>query len=852
MNHRLVLLLLTVLVITPGYALSQAVSPIPSNTDTAITVSTGAAKAGSSITIKTSKVAGDCAAKGTVIPLAEDAGTSKVVLNGQKTIVTIKPGLLAVGDYLCAVMTGTKSVTAKPAQPVAVGQPPAKPVTTTIKVTVNTPEVTVKAPPLPVLPTIVPVPTSADTMIILSTAPAVAGDKIVIKKYSVAGSCASAVTVIPLVTDNGTGDSVLNVPKTMVTVAAGALTAGDYLCAELLDATTKAIKAITPEVVIGKASAAPVASVAAAPVVPSISPVPTSSDTSVTITTAPAKKDDIITLNTATTAESCAASKTTIALVDDQGTGKTVIDAPKTTVTIKAGALTEGNYLCAVISDPKTNAPTATTPAVAVGKAVTIVKASPAISPAPAGNDSSITLNTANATVGQIITIQKDTNKVDPTKPSVSCDKLTSPLDLDETGGVAQVKDGGTTKVHLQNPLASGDRICAVISDSKSKAVSATTPEVTVNSGCKNPGTYSDCTFEYLLIGGIEQSDLSAQNSVTDGFYDLFLRRPVDNAFGSFWFRSRYLGTPSSTSKQNVVAAASDPTGTLTSADLPQSVTAVDYTLGYQFDKWVNGKRRTTFSPIVGFGATSPLGASSAVSGFTVPLYGTNECTQLQLRFGAGNKYGYNPVLPASGPLTPNYGIGTPPANLCSVQPNPQSTAANPLAGTQITTIAFTNEDRSSFLLKWGAGVRIIDRPLSGSSGCATTTGCSRLIADFTLGQDQAITGGTMNMKKLVLKADAIIPVFSTGAYFFASSANRLSRNTVLSPLILSPVTIASSTSSTTCATSTTTVCFPSNSVFVLPYKQQDRDDYRIGIGIDVAKIFKKLFNPAATTTANQ
>jgi hypothetical protein len=366
------------------------------------------------------------------------------------------------------------------------------------------------------------------------------------------------------------------------------------------------------------------------------------------------------------------------------------------------------------------------------------------------------------------------------------------------------------------------------------------------NDGCGNGDHYIDCVLEYSLLGGIEQSDLSAQSSITQGFYDLFMNEPFSKG-GSIWFRSRYLGTPSSSSSQNIVAAATNPTGTLTAANLPQSVAAVDYVIGYQFhhgldlarkDAKGNGANKVTLNPIIGAGATTPLSATTTVSGFAVPNYGTNECNQLQQRFTL--KYGYNPALPASGPYDAAGDMG------CVVQPNLASTTAKPLPGTKITDIAFSNEDRSSFLLKWGAGVRIIDRekadPAKEATWCDIGPGCSKLRADFTVGQDEDITGGYL--RHFVFKADAVIPILSTGFYFFAASANRLERDTTLSPLILTPVTIMNSGSST-CTASASTACIPSSSVFVLPFKQQNRDFYRIGIGIDAMKILK-IFKAAS------
>jgi hypothetical protein len=455
-------------------------------------------------------------------------------------------------------------------------------------------------------------------------------------------------------------------------------------------------------------------------------------------------------------------------------------------------------------------------------------QAAPSITPAPSAGDISVTLSTAPAATSDTVALYSvapaDKGKCIASGAAVKLADNSSNL----------VLGGATTRLELDTALASDYYLCAKITSHTTGAVTPTA-EVAVGAGCNTPGTYTDCTFYYMLIGGIEQSDLSAQSSVTEGFYDLFIRRPVDSTWGSIWFRSRYLGTPSSSSTQNVVAAATNPTGTLTASNLPQSVTAVDYTLGLQFDHWRNESKSISYSPIVGFGATTPLSATTTVSGLVVPAYGTSECNQLHLRFS--NAYGYSPALPAAGP-DPT----TPTTMDCVVQPNPASTTA---AGTKITDIAFSNQDRTSFLLKWGVGMRLIDRyRLTGASTCADTAGCSRLMADFTIGQDQAITGGYW--RHLVVKADAIIPVVQTGAYFFAASANRIESSTTFSPLILTPITVTANSGSSTCTTSSTTICVPSPSVFVLPYKQQNRDYYRIGIGIDVQKIFTKLFGSSS------
>lgn len=222
------------------------------------------------------------------------------------------------------------------------------------------------------------------------------------------------------------------------------------------------------------------------------------------------------------------------------------------------------------------------------------------------------------------------------------------------------------------------------------------------------------------------------------------------------------------------------------------------------------------------------MSSNTIVSGFKVPDYGTAECNTLQSRFTSAN--GYTPSLPASGKDSAGN-------TDCIMQPSPSGTG-----GTQISYLGFSNEDRSSFLLKWAAGFRLTDRWFVNPSDKTTycDVNCPRLYADFTVGQDEAFTRG--KLRHFLFKADARIPIEDTGLYFFASAANRFERNSTLSPLILSPVTLSTNTASTTCAASKTTVCFPASNVLILPYKQPDRDYYRIGIAIDAMKVLTKLF----------
>lgn len=380
---------------------------------------------------------------------------------------------------------------------------------------------------------------------------------------------------------------------------------------------------------------------------------------------------------------------------------------------------------------------------------------------------------------------------------------------------------------------------------------------------------FNDCDFIWSLLGGIEQADLSSQSSQTEGFVDFFVRAPWNARLASAWLLSRFLGAPASTNTLNVVTAATSASG-FTTAQLPQTVFAVDYMIGYEHDFRLPGEKNPgsgmfTFGPIAALGATTPLDSSTASVAYKVPDYGTNECNQLQQRFGApftigtatgsgtpatytsftltgkANPNGYAPALPppgyASGGATP----------ACVVQPPPGSSSATPSSpGTQITTIAFSNQDRTSFLLKWEAGFRFINRWHSGSSqhcsswspgsqGHEKDGPCLRMIADVTIGQDQDITAGYL--RHFVLKNDIVVPLGKKGLFFFGDAQNRIEHNKNYSPLILNSVPIATGPNPPTGS-----VTIPSSSVFVLPLKQSDRDYYRIGFGIDVTTLMKAWF----------
>jgi hypothetical protein len=169
--------------------------------------------------------------------------------------------------------------------------------------------------------------------------------------------------------------------------------------------------------------------------------------------------------------------------------------------------------------------------------------------------------------------------------------------------------------------------------------------------------------------------------------------------------------------------------------------------------------------------------------------------------------------------FTPQNGY---PANL--ILPDPSGT--NCLAN-GITVLAFNNQERTSFLRRYGFGIRTINRfhPEGDESKC-----CENGVVDFAVGQDEAITGG--RMRGWVFRVDGVHPLpikDKNILYIFGTAALRINRNQDLRTIILDPDTSNATPSSP--------------NVALLPLKQPNKDFYRFGVGLDIKQLFTKLFN---------
>lgn len=343
------------------------------------------------------------------------------------------------------------------------------------------------------------------------------------------------------------------------------------------------------------------------------------------------------------------------------------------------------------------------------------------------------------------------------------------------------------------------------------------------------PGTTPE--FYYTLIGGIEQGGLSSKPSQTAPFARVYIQSgAIGRRETRLWTSVRLLGAPSQTDTQGIFSVFADPTGQITSEKLSSVGTAIDFTVGgaYRLTHWDTGNSADL---IIGFGGTTPLESDKVTQAFTVPVFGTAECNILygKLRSDLTN--------PAFGVQQSKTGVATGSTTACLLNTNSATSANGATTYAPITTLAFSNQDRTSFLLKDLIGVRLNHTVKSDKDKlCSdTTVSCYLGSLDLSFGHDSAITGGVLRGNRWIAKADALYPIVATSrttVYVFGSFSTRLERNTTdNTPLILQAATL-----STVSGTGTTAV--PNLNTLVLPLRQPDRDFYRVGVGIDLLGLF--------------
>jgi hypothetical protein len=161
--------------------------------------------------------------------------------------------------------------------------------------------------------------------------------------------------------------------------------------------------------------------------------------------------------------------------------------------------------------------------------------------------------------------------------------------------------------------------------------------------------------------------------------------------------------------------------------------------------------------------------------------------------------------------------------------------------------IAFVDEDRTRFFRRYYTGFRFktyffsdrvkgeCDDPRRGES-CEGLINLFPGIVDITTGKDEAVTGG--KLRNWVFRLDAVYPLpFIPSLHIFGGANVVFARNTTTPALVLEPPAKF--------------LPLSDPNVFVQQVTPQNRDTYRIGLGVDLLEIIKSKLSkqPSAAVT---
>ncbi len=405
------------------------------------------------------------------------------------------------------------------------------------------------------------------------------------------------------------------------------------------------------------------------------------------------------------------------------------------------------------------------------------------------------------------------------------------------SGITVQVPDFGEHKTAAKGkgkqpvgPKDTGDIDLAVsIVDQNNQTVATVTPPPVAKGTApkyftETPPQWSDKDEKpasIKIVGGYEEGFQSAQAANSDVFLAVYGRSLfLEDKFGPF-YDIRLQSSPQASGTYGVVSVLTNPSGAVTSQNLQSVGSAVDFTLGLEYQLWNKLHRgQTSIGLIAGGGFVTPLQTNSVNATYSMPAFGTVECTELQSRLSG--------VL--SNPVYAGIQANTASTSTSCYTNKTTSTSVN------VAALEYNAPNQPNLFSKYAAGLRFVNR-FPGASKlkqCDENTPCERGYIDFTLGQNASISGGTM--KHLVANIDTIYPLPIPNLnflYLFGSASKRfydLPPNQ--SPLVLA-LPPASGPSSLAPP--------PNPAILVLPLTQPDRDFYRIGIGVNICQIFSAL-----------
>jgi hypothetical protein len=337
-------------------------------------------------------------------------------------------------------------------------------------------------------------------------------------------------------------------------------------------------------------------------------------------------------------------------------------------------------------------------------------------------------------------------------------------------------------------------------------------------------------------IVGFEHAGASAASSSQHFFFNFFISRPLpftwmgkwngydkgkgefDDTFGPrlrWWGNVRVASLPQqiSTPVTQFVTNFSQEVGALKVNELVQ---AAEYMSGleYRLTKWTgffggqseDTRQQFSLGLFFGGGAVGPLEPKDTLRVFEVPP--ANSATAERF-FGPGNY--------------------------------PQA------RGRQY--IGFVSPDRDRFYNQYFAGLRLTTFYSDDNKPVPRRLTSPPATVSVSLGQNEVVTGGVMSGIVARLEAFYPLPVWGdrknrfSSLYLFGSAQKRMSKATSSDPFILNPVTVMRDSpcpnppSPTSIMPCITLRDFISNGVTVTT--PSNRDIYKIGVGVDLIRIFK-------------
>lgn len=308
----------------------------------------------------------------------------------------------------------------------------------------------------------------------------------------------------------------------------------------------------------------------------------------------------------------------------------------------------------------------------------------------------------------------------------------------------------------------------------------------------------------FRAVVGLEQIGASSATSKQQPFFDLFFNTPISSQKRklqlSVWGNIRFSTTP--VQGINSLSSVSLPTTFATNfvqtdstSKVNDLVQAFDFLTGLELQLFKSKVKHTSLLPgissvslILSGGAVSPLTADKGATYYKIPR--VNNDADIDPRFKE---------------LFPNV----------TTQKN----------------VAFVSPERDRFFRQYFAGFRIKTNYLMDKSSKVEREDLVSGMFDITFGQNEAMT---TKLRGLILRLDGSMPIPLFGnnfLYVFGSTQMRMGRNLEkpLPSIFLEPVSPIALSSADTFVVSATQN----------PALRANRDIFRIGVGVDLLKLFK-------------